>query len=149
MENNDQMFNRFFEKYLHRTLEKYIDQVDKDTQTQLIKFYSSLHDQLSAEPSKSISDLKPIGQAIKCESGHVEIVQRLLTSHQSIIKANWLNIQRIDVLIERAEQRLSPTAEQVRLINHYRSIRKRFVVSMEHAQSFCQNELFKQVAQLE
>ena len=145
MKNNDQHVNSLLEQYVYRLLEKHIDQVDADTQSQLIKLYSDIHDQVYAESAKSTTLPQPTTQTNNYYLEQVALIERLLTNYQSSMKATRANIQRMDALIKRLEQSLPLTSGGGVLLTHYQSIRERFVVSLEKAQSFCQKELFNRI----
>lgn len=147
VKNSNQQVNNLLEQYVYSLLEKHIDQVDNDTQSQLIKLYSDIHDQVYAESAKSVTLPQPTTQAHNYYLEQVAFIERLLMNYQSSMKATRANIQRMDALIKRLEHSLPLTSRGVSLINHYQYIRERFVVSLEKSQSFCQKELFNRIVQ--
>ena len=145
MQNNDKMFNHFLDQYVHRVIEKYIDRIDKGAQTKLIRLYGELYDQLYAESPDSATTQQDALKESNCFAERKEIARRLLTSYQGRIRALRENIQQMDMLISRAEQRLSQTTTQTRLINQYQTVQKGFTLSLERAHFLCQNKLFNQI----
>ena len=147
MENNGQPLSQLLEQYVYRILEINIDQVDSDTQARLIQLYSNIYDQLCADSPDSASVPQLATQWSNEQREDIKIFRDLFVSYQCKIKAISVSIQQMNELINRASRGQLRSSDQLQLINHYQSIRKGFVVSLEKAQLFCEVELFKRLGQ--
>ncbi|GAB3558228.1 hypothetical protein [Spirosoma fluminis] len=142
MKNKDQPFIWLLEQYAFSAIGKYIDQADSQTQTQLIKLYSDIYDQLALESAESEEIDHPLSQESDPQSAYKGNTARLLRGYHYTVESTKLNIQQMDELIEQTNQCPGSSAHRDHLLHHYQSIRAGFVVCLETTLALCQHELF-------
>lgn len=120
-------FAKLLEQYVFGVTGKFIDLVDSETQTRLIKLFNSINKQLPLLAKQSKAEVKAI--------------ERLIAIHQITIDATLVCISRVDKLLEKAQKTIPNTAKNIALIASYLSLKNRYSVALIKVQALQKRDI--------